>query len=222
MTRLRFVRLVKLSCDLPTRASYTLQSPHSPFSHLFTFAETLLRIPTNTAVMGLVELRRTHARMYNILSGPMGGARDGNVAVCSSRWHGLADWWVGRDSCGCSPTELARASCSWLGRHSTGAYAGTPWTPTPLQRAKPCAPPSTFSSLSLPPTFHTRYVVFRVHRGLPYLPYVGVLSNLGKASFIEFIAFVSTNSFMLIHLQNIDERYILNGILALPNICIYV
>lgn len=86
------------SCDLSNyRAIYRHvhhipHPPHSPFSHLFTFAETLKRILTNTVVMGLVETT-TDARMY-ILVGPMGGARDGNVAVRSSRRHGLADWWL--------------------------------------------------------------------------------------------------------------------------------
>jgi len=44
--------------------------------------------------MGLVETETTtnaRIRMY-IFVGPMGGARNGNVAVRSSRWHELADW----------------------------------------------------------------------------------------------------------------------------------
>lgn len=71
---------------------------------------------------------------------------------------------VGRaGSCGCSPTELAKAGCSWLGRHSTGAYAVSLRTPTPLQRAKPRAPPSTFVPLvfRFPPPFIS-YVVSTV------------------------------------------------------------
>lgn len=55
--------------------------------------------------MGLVETT-TNARMY-IFVGPMGGARNGNVAVRSSRWHESADWW----------SALVRAAArqpSWL------------------------------------------------------------------------------------------------------------
>lgn len=93
---------------------------------------------------------------------------------------------VSRGSCGCSPTELARVSCSWLGRHSTGAYAGTLWTPTPLHRAKPRAPPSTlfcFSSLLLPPTFHFICVSTVVYH------------KITVCCRVEFIMFLSINNF---------------------------
>lgn len=151
--RLRFARLVKLSCDLPTRASYTLhtQSPHSPFSLLFRFAETLQRILTNAAIMGLVVTTTdARARMYVYTRRANGRWWREMATSPHVRQHGtdspiggsVADVAV---TCGCSPTELARVSCSWLGRHSTGAYAATPWTswtPTPLQRVKPRALPS--------------------------------------------------------------------------------
>lgn len=92
---------------------------------------------------------------------------------------------VSRGSCGCSPTKLARVSCSWLGRHSTGAYAGTLWTPTLLHRAKPRAPPST---LSLPPTFHFICVSTVVYH------------DITTCCRVKFITFLSANNFMLFHL----------------------
>lgn len=51
----------------------------------------------------------------------------------------------------------ATGSSQSPGRRSAGAYAGTlRRTPTLLKRAKPRVPP-TFSSLSLPPTFHLAF-----------------------------------------------------------------
>lgn len=129
------------------------------FIYFYNFIENYENHKTNEySAQEAYWIPRTHA--FTDMR-PMGGAQGSNIVVRSLDG---TNHLIGRS---CLPTNRrchranrTGASCSWLGRRSTGAYAGTLQTPTLLKRAKPRVPP-TFSSLPFPPTF---YLVYRTQR----------------------------------------------------------